>query len=185
MNDPIKPHSPQEAPSPSVQAIIAEMERTAAAKKASPPKPDRPWRTSRTWKICLGVGVAMMFLPLVLFVTPDAPVASEYEGYVDPGRDDAVIGWAWDKAHPDKPVSVEIDDGLHPKVTVLANLPREDLRKLQMGNGRHGFHYVVPKWQRDGRTYNVNVRFVDTQRVLENSPRKITYAKDEDTPKVR
>lgn len=183
MNDPDTYHRPQETPA--VQAIIAEMQRTADAKKTVPPKPERPWRTRRSWKIGLGVVIVLMFLPLLLFFTPDAPAGPEYEGYLDPGRDDAIMGWAWDKAHPKKAISVEIDDGLHPKVVIVADQLRDDLKRLQIGTGKYGFHYVVPKWARDGKEHSVNVRFVDTGRPLDNSPRKITYAIDRETPKVR
>ena len=172
-------------PPPSVKSILEEMNRTAAGKPAAPQKQPTAWRTSLWWKVGICVGLALMFLPLALFFLPDAPLGSEFEGYLEVDEDIAVVGWAWDKAHPNDSIKVEIDDGVHPKMVVAADRPRGDLKELGKGNGKHGFRFPVPDRVRDGKTYNVTVRFYDTKRPLENSPRKITYAKDTEAAKVQ
>lgn len=182
--DPQMPPEP-EPQSESVKSILAEMERTAATKPAKVVKPASAWRSGPWWKVGIGVVLALMFLPLVMFFLPEAPLGSQFEGYIDPDEDAVVTGWVWDSARPDKPISVEINDGVHPKVTVLADRPRGDLKEAGKGNGRHGFRYVIPPFFRDGKEYTVSVRIVDTQRPLDNSPRKITYVKDAEAAKVR
>lgn len=52
---------------------------------------------------------------------------------------DEVRGWAWDAAHPDDPVEIEIVEGDEVLLRLTATHPRSDLLNAGMGNGRHGF----------------------------------------------
>jgi hypothetical protein len=176
------PEKPQEQspeqPPETMQSILAEMERTHTSNPVKPVRPPTEWRSSLWWKVAIGVGVALMFLPLVMFFVPEAPSGPQYEGFLDTEEGTEIMGWAWDGSRPKTPISVVIDDGVHPPVTVVADRPRGDLKVLGKGDGKHGFYFEVPQNLRDGKAYDVQVRFADTQRPLDNTPRKIVYAKD-------
>jgi hypothetical protein len=174
---PVAPTNAAE-PAPSVKAVLEQIDQAEAGK----PTPAGPGFLEQRGKllkwIASGVLIALLFAPLIYQFTPETPSGVQYEGYHEETAG-AVVGWAWDAVRPNKAVSVEIDDGVHPRVTVPADLYRSDLEETGRGNGEHGFRYVIPAQHLDGRTYNVTVRIAGTDRLLEDSPRKITY----ETPK--
>src|SRR5262249_46172167 len=61
-----------------------------------------------------------------------------------------IVGWAWDKKHPEAPVSVALYDGERLMTTIPANQFREDLKPAGIGGGRHAFYYPTPAELKDG-----------------------------------
>ncbi|UPY37502.1 tetratricopeptide repeat protein [Sediminicoccus sp. KRV36] len=51
------------------------------------------------------------------------------------------LGWAWDQARPDQAVLVELLHGGRVIARQLADLPRADLARARIGDGRHGFAF--------------------------------------------
>jgi hypothetical protein len=179
-----QPPSKRQPPPPSVKSVLEEMNRADALKRAHPPKPAKSFRSTKWWKIGVGVVVAAMFVPLVMDFMPEEPLGPQFEGFFEGSDRVAFWGWAWDAAHPKERVSVEIDDGVHPKAIVVADRFREDLKYDGRGDGKHAFYYMIPKSQRDGRQYTVHIRVANSTRELDDSPKIITYAKSK-TTKVR
>jgi hypothetical protein len=70
------------------------------------------------------------------------PKASDYEGWVDGLIDDRVCGWCWRKGSPD-PVSLELSIDDQPVATFIAMDQRDDLKRIGIGNGRHGFYSPI------------------------------------------
>jgi SAM-dependent methyltransferase len=68
----------------------------------------------------------------------------DVEGFIDHRYDDRIEGWAWDEFDPAATVSVDIFDGDSLLATVPADRLREDLQQAGIGDGRHGFDYVLP-----------------------------------------
>lgn len=52
-----------------------------------------------------------------------------------------ISGWVWNPEDPDESVMVEILDGDVQLAVLKADLYRQDLHRLGMGNGRHGFWF--------------------------------------------
>jgi hypothetical protein len=64
---------------------------------------------------------------------------AEIEGSLDLVDAQQIAGWAWDRAHPEDVVPVEIYDGTTLLSTVPADRFRQDLLEAHKGNGTHGF----------------------------------------------
>jgi len=66
-------------------------------------------------------------------------------GYLDLGITRRHIsGWAFDEAHPEKPVRVSLTANGEPLLTVLANRYRGDLHAAGVGDGHHSFDVYLP-----------------------------------------
>jgi hypothetical protein len=62
-------------------------------------------------------------------------------GYVDICTSSCIAGWAWDSKRPDQRIVVEIFLDGQQVAQVTADQYREDLKRNQIGDGRHGFAY--------------------------------------------
>jgi hypothetical protein len=82
----------------------------------------------------------------------------------------SLVGWAWISSQPNKAVYVDIYDGHTLIGCCPAHLFRPDLRDARVGNGRHGFRYVLPTPLPDGRPHEFRVTFAGTDKDLRNSP---------------
>ncbi|MBP2230840.1 hypothetical protein J2847_004149 [Azospirillum agricola] len=76
--------------------------------------------------------------------TDPVVIAAAIEGHIDAVQEGRVFGWAWDRAHPDDRLEVELRlerDGGAPLVLgrVLADRPRADLAANGIGDGGHAF----------------------------------------------
>jgi len=134
------------------------------------------WRSPVFRGVATGILLVLMVIPLACQIMPSRDLETpDLEGYHDlPYGAASVSGWAWDLNTPNAPISVDINDGTH-KVTVVADVYREDLRLEGKGNGKHGFVFEIPRDWRDGRTYSVWVTVAGTQRILGDTPRDVTY----------
>jgi SAM-dependent methyltransferase len=90
-------------------------------------------------------------------------------GFIDFIRNRAIHGWAFDQEEPDQPVLVELL--LDEKVigSAVAEGPRQDLMKAQIGTGRHGFVFPIPHALPVSRGSTISVRFAETDTQLERS----------------
>jgi hypothetical protein len=100
-----------------------------------------------------------------------------YDGYHDIANCNSIAGWAWDANRPDYPVSVNIYDGDMLLQTIPADRLRDDLARMGMGAGKHGFRYSpseqVMKRIRDGRPHSIRVTIAGSEFALRNTPKSI------------
>ncbi len=89
---------------------------------------------------------------------------------VDCGK---IQGWAWDPREPDVPILVEIFDGETLPATVPANRPRQDLRRLGMGQGEHGFVFPTPDSLKDGQPHTIHARIAGMNFEMNSSPKTL------------
>ncbi len=68
----------------------------------------------------------------------------EYEGHVEQASWAGVTGWAWFPEDPDRRVVLEIVHDGSVLALVTANQPRTDLKEAGVGDGSHGFRFVLP-----------------------------------------
>jgi membrane protein involved in D-alanine export len=94
-------------------------------------------------------------------------------GSLDSVSCDAIVGWAWDGAHPDVSVDVALYDGSTLLTKISANLYRRDLEGAGKGNGRHGYSFTVPDSLRDGRPHLITAKIADGSFELKNSPKTL------------
>jgi hypothetical protein len=87
------------------------------------------------------------------------------------------VGWAWDQAHPDTTVAVDIYDGTRLIDRVPAADFRPDLQTAGKGNGRHAVIVPLPTELRDGQPHEVSLRFAGTSTALASGPKAITCAR--------
>lgn len=76
---------------------------------------------------------------------------SEVAGFVEAVTTARVLGWAWSPRSPADRVTVELRLGGEILAAAVADLPREDLARNGVGDGRHAFDLAVPEAHR-GRT---------------------------------
>ncbi|HMK90110.1 MAG TPA: glycosyltransferase [Methylocystis sp.] len=91
--------------------------------------------------------------------------ASGVIGHLDGVRENAVCGWAWDRAHIDRPVLIDVfADGVFIGQR-LANVLRPDLRSHQIGDGRHAFEFSFPPMTRPADSESVRAFALSNERV--------------------
>jgi hypothetical protein len=104
---------------------------------------------------------------------PGSPVRLEpgpvYEGCLDGIVHGVLRGWAWAWA-PDFRVTVEIFVDGSAQATVSAEAERRDLMLSHVGNGRHGFAWMVPERFADGKPHEYACRIAGTSFRLPGSP---------------
>lgn len=103
----------------------------------------------------------------------NAAVAAQPEvvGFVEAVTDARVLGWAWAPRSPATPVTVELRLGDHVIAEAASDLPREDLARNGVGDGRHAFDVSVPEAHR-GRAseLTVHARLTGGEAVLLGTP---------------
>lgn len=67
------------------------------------------------------------------------------QGFIDAIERGVVYGWAWNPRQPMERVDVEILHGETQLTTVRADLFRDDLVDLEIGDGQHAFEYTLPE----------------------------------------
>ena len=95
------------------------------------------------------------------------------DGFLDGGDCQGTTGWAWDPAHPDLPVALDVWAGGTRLGTVTANWFRWDLLAAGKGNGQHAFRFVFPTQTELQTGRAVNVTFAGSDRPLRGSPRTV------------
>jgi ubiquinone/menaquinone biosynthesis C-methylase UbiE len=92
------------------------------------------------------------------------------EGYIGIHNEDYIEGWAWDRKKPDFPVCVEIFDNENLVSKVTADRFRIDLYCAKLGNGEHGFSFLIPKNLKDGNDHSLSVKYENSDQHLSGSP---------------
>jgi glycosyltransferase involved in cell wall biosynthesis len=87
--------------------------------------------------------------------------ASRLRGYVEQVTRDGVLGWAFDPDAPDTRVAVGVFDNGVEIGRAVADLPRGDLARAGIGDGRHGFYVTVPGGFSTGVRHEIAVRSAD------------------------
>ena len=64
--------------------------------------------------------------------------------HVDVLNDDLISGWAYNQAKPNEELVLDIYIDDYKIGSVNANIYREDLKRLKMGSGNHGFSFNIP-----------------------------------------
>jgi len=96
------------------------------------------------------------------------------QGYFDSANCSTVSGWAWDSAQPNTPIIVTLFDGSQPVASILADQYRADLVAEGIGDGRHGFSFLLPDSLRDGAAHTLSVQVQGTGFTLGSSPKTIS-----------
>ena len=92
------------------------------------------------------------------------------EGNLDGMNGATITGWAFDPAHPDTPVVLEILDGDGLIARVNANRFRSDLEAAGIGDGRHGFELRLPRPLPAHTRHEIRARRLADGRELGGSP---------------
>jgi SAM-dependent methyltransferase len=102
-------------------------------------------------------------------MSADEASNTEVTGYVDACDDGTLLGWASRGGDP-APVTIEVlSDGI-PLGVATAGLYRADLQAAGIGDGRHGFAFIVPPATRSRGHYVLQARERETGFELVNSP---------------
>ena len=91
-------------------------------------------------------------------------------GHVDNGSLQSLSGWAFDPAHPQQPVELEILHGSDLVCRVLADQFRADLQGYGYGDGRHAFTVSLPSASFTEPSVELRVRVRLTGQDLTGSP---------------
>ena len=157
---------------------------TPATTESAPHQVDTQSEPARPkWRINLRSAFAATFLLAVIAAIPlyyhqqTAGDGPRFEGWIESAGSRKITGWAWDSSRPGKPVEVELSDGVHPAMTIVADRNRADLGFIGEGHANHGFEFDIPAEFRDGKTYTVTAKIVGTDYTLNASPATVAYAK--------
>lgn len=93
-----------------------------------------------------------------------------YEGHLDSLTSYKIAGWAWNKCLRDTPVKLDIFADGELLATILANDYRHDIYENGVGNGWHGFDYVIPDTIKDGKPHLLQVCIAGRTVEIKNSP---------------
>ena len=85
---------------------------------------------------------------------------------LNPNTEVGLSGWAVDPAHLDRSVSLAVAVDGRAVATISATRPRNGVKKLYGGDGRHGFVSVLPLELYDGAAKPLRVERIDTGEVL-------------------
>lgn len=69
----------------------------------------------------------------------------DFRGYVDASRDGRISGWAYDRQRPRKRLDVEIYASGSLIGATRADIFRDDLARANIGDGRYGFSFELPR----------------------------------------
>lgn len=96
-----------------------------------------------------------------------------FQGHVDTVQPDRVVGWAWNKNHPDERISVDLLIDGTVQATVRAEVFRKDLLDAGIGDGRYGFSLLVPDEAVSTGRSEFRVRFSGTDVDVDGTPVEI------------
>ncbi|WP_185731360.1 putative Ig domain-containing protein [Larkinella rosea] len=115
-------------------------------------------------------------LTVTSVVTP--PVGA-YEGFLDViNCKGDIFGWVWDANQPNTPLNIEIRDNDNLIATITASLARPDLVSAQIGNGQHGYSWIIPATLKDGQNHSIGMRIQGTSYELIGSPKTLNCPGD-------
>ena len=123
-------------------------------------------------RICGVVDVGAAAPPSLASASPTAPAS--YEGFHDITNCNGIMGWAWDRAHPDAPLEIDVFDGTRFLTRVSASEFRQNLVEAKKGNGRHGFTLLTPSELRDGKPHDIWMKYAGTMVNLSAGPKPLT-----------
>jgi hypothetical protein len=91
-------------------------------------------------------GEHAVFPGSVRLLLPQPAAPGPLVGRIDVRTSHAIEGWAFDMAHPDRPVLLEVMESGRPIGQVLANIARPDLAQAGFGEGNCAFvhHFAAP-----------------------------------------
>jgi hypothetical protein len=118
-----------------------------------------------------GTGVLLSNSPRSVTCTSLPQYVGKFEG-----ADCKIVrGYVWDKAYPEKTLTVELVEGNKVYGTAIANMDRPDLLELGYGTGKYGFSFALPEALKDGQVHELNMRIKGTSKLLSNT-RTVTCA---------
>lgn len=138
--------------------------------------PPAPRLAPITWGItCLAIGLLLSFQWVYSRLhLPDTLPQIGVMG-IDNGK---VNGWARIHGQLNTPVEVEIYDGETLLGAVLADLPSEGLAERGIGDGRHGYSFMLPRSLWDGKPHTIRAMPRGTYSELTGSRQTITLYPD-------
>ncbi len=110
-------------------------------------------------------------------MTESAPLESTRQGHLDGCHNAVIVGWAYDTASPDVPLSIDCYVDGRRVGTATADSFRHDLAQAAR-SGRIAFRYPVPSLLRDGRAHEIAAFYADTKEPLPDSPQRHVIAVD-------
>ena len=95
------------------------------------------------------------------------------EGYLGQVLSGMVVGWAFDPAHPNAHLVIDVYCGERHLGSTSANIYRADLAKIPIGEGDHGFMFSFPAEleQQELGTVVARTRSVSDPRIVQELPR--------------
>lgn len=71
--------------------------------------------------------------------------AARIQGRIDAFEDGRLYGWAWDAAHPQSRMTIQVFLDERRLLTTVADTPRVDLRRNGIGDGAYAFDIELPQ----------------------------------------
>jgi hypothetical protein len=97
-----------------------------------------------------------------------------YQGVHEATSCQLLPGWVWDPAAATTAISVDVLVDGSVQRTLVADEYRQDLFNAGIGDGAHGFRFVVPVSLRDAAAHSLRVRVAGTSIDLGGTPQTIT-----------
>ncbi|WP_229317159.1 putative Ig domain-containing protein [Larkinella sp. C7] len=124
---------------------------------------------------------ARVSIQIQLTVNPSstAPVAGNFEGYLDKVECESIRGWVWDRNKPHDALTVEFLADGQSIGSVRADIFRQDLKEAGKGNGYHVYSFPTPASVKTGRAVSISARVLGSAYVLKQAPKSLTCPSSE------
>jgi radical SAM protein with 4Fe4S-binding SPASM domain len=104
---------------------------------------------------------------------PREVLGRDPEGFLDRADAELIGGWAWDRNHPDRRITVDIYDGDRLLAIVTADQFRQDLLDAGKGDGKCAFCYPTPVHLKDDKVHTIRVLTTEGPNQLPGSPEAV------------
>ena len=113
---------------------------------------------------------------------PQAAAESTIEGHQDDWGPHAIVGWAWDSAHPEQRLRIEVRADGKLLATADADQFRDDIKAADKGDGKYGMVFPTPDSLKDGKPHSIQLSVAGGGMILGGSPKTLTFPPDAKNP---
>lgn len=104
-----------------------------------------------------------------------AAAESTIEGHQDDWGPHAIVGWAWDSAHPEQRLRIDVSADGKLLATADADQFREDIKAADKGDGKYGMVFPTPDSLKDGKPHSIQLSVAGGGMILGGSPKSLTF----------
>lgn len=107
---------------------------------------------------------------VLITVKPNSPLLPNIQEVSDKVTCDVIGGWIWNRTLPNTPINLEFFADDISIGTTVADMYRQDLKSAGIGNGAHGYNFIMPTEIKDGKAHLIKAKILGTEHTLNWGP---------------